>query len=52
MADLAACKALWLLNEGKMYQMWIESDDEGMHSRNYGNKVVYTVVAVLPPTLV
>ena len=49
MADLAACKALWLLNEGQMYQMWIEADDEGMHSRNYGNKIVYTVVAVLPP---
>lgn len=49
MADLAACKALWLVDEGQMYQLWIEADDEGMHSRNYGNKIVYTVVAVLPP---
>lgn len=50
MSDLIALKALWLLNEGKLYQMWIEEDEEGMHSRNYGNRIVYTIVAVLPPS--
>lgn len=49
MADLDALKDLWGENEGKLYACWIESDEEGMYSRNYGNKVVYTMVAVLPP---
>lgn len=50
MADITALKALWGPNDGKLYAAWIESDEEGMHSRNYGNKVVYTLVAVLPPS--
>lgn len=50
MADLAACKALWLIDQGKLYGLWIEADEEGMHSRNYGNRIVYTLVAVLPPS--
>lgn len=50
MADLMACKALWLQDQGKLYSIWIEADEEGMHSRNYGNRIVYTVVAVLPPS--
>lgn len=49
MASLANLKALWLIEDGKCYACWIEADDEGMHSRNYGNKVVYTMVVVLPP---
>lgn len=50
MADVPALKALWGTGEGQLYASWIESDDEGMHSRNYGNKVTYTLVAVLPPS--
>lgn len=49
MADLDTLKSLWEVGEGKLYAAWIESDEEGMHSRNYGNKVIYTLVAVLPP---
>lgn len=49
MADLDALKDLWNIGEGKLYACWIESDEEGMQSRNFGNKVCYTMVAVLPP---
>lgn len=51
MSDVNALKALWNSDgsEGKMYGCWIESDEEGMKSRNYGNLVNYTMVAVLPP---
>jgi hypothetical protein len=50
MSDLTALKALWSGSDGLLYAAWIESDEEGMHSRNYGNKVIYTLVAVLPPS--
>ena len=51
MSDVAALKALWNPDgsEGKLYSCWIESDEEGMKGRNYGNEVSYTLVAVLPP---
>lgn len=49
MADVTALKNLWNIGDGQLYAAWIESDEEGMHSRNYGNKVCYTLVAVLPP---
>lgn len=49
MSDIVALKSLWAAGEGKLYSAWIESDDEGMQSRNHGNKVTYTLVAVLPP---
>lgn len=49
MADLTALKALWNPGDGQLYACWIESDEEGMQSRNYGNKITYTIVAVLPP---
>mgnify|MGYP000020225749 FL=1 len=52
MSDVNALKGLWNPNgsEGKMYACWIESDEEGMKSRNYGNLINYTMVAVLPPS--
>jgi hypothetical protein len=50
MADVVALKALWNTGEGKLYAAWIESDEEGMQSRNFGNKVCYTFVACLPPS--
>jgi hypothetical protein len=50
MSDIPALQALWGVGDGQLYAAWIESDDEGMHSRNYGNKVIYTLVAVLPPS--
>jgi len=49
MADLTALKALWQPEDGKLYAAWIESDEEGMQSRNFGNKVCYTLIACLPP---
>ena len=49
MSDVPALKALWGDNEGVLYAAWIESDEEGMQSRNYGNKVCYTMIACLPP---
>lgn len=52
MSDLATLQDLWEPEDGKLYAAWIESDDEAMHSRNYGNKVTYTLVAVLPPPVV
>jgi len=52
MSDVVALQALWGIGEGQLYASWIESDDEAMHSRNYGNKVTYTLVAVLPPPVV
>ena len=48
-SDGEALKSLWGVNEGKLYACWIESDDEGMKGRNYGNLITYTAVAVLPP---
>lgn len=49
MADVPALKALWGEAEGVLYAAWIESDEEGMQSRNFGNKVCYTLIACLPP---
>ena len=49
MSRVADLKALWGPNDGQMYACWIDSDDEGMKGRNYGNLITYTAVAVLPP---
>jgi hypothetical protein len=49
MSNVDILKDLWGTNEGQLYACWIESDDEGMKGRNYGNLITYTAVAVLPP---
>jgi len=49
MSDLTALKDLWNVGDGQLYACWIESDEEGMQSRNYGNKITYTLIACLPP---
>jgi len=53
MSDVAALQNLWNYNgsEGKLYACWIEADEEGMKSRNYGNMITYTAVAVIPPAV-
>lgn len=35
-------------SDGQLYDMWIESDEEGMSQRRYGNAIEYTVWGVLP----
>lgn len=33
---------------GKLYDIWLESDNEGMSQRNYGNAVTFTVFCCMP----
>jgi hypothetical protein len=47
MLDVEALQSAW--TEGTLYAAWIESDDEGVSGRRYGNLITYTVVSVYPP---
>jgi hypothetical protein len=47
MQDLNGIKSFW--NQGELYQCWMNSDDEGVADRRYGNILSYTLVAVYPP---
>lgn len=50
LSDDAAVKALYTpATDGQIYDLWINSDDEGMSQRRYGNALSYTVMGVLPP---
>jgi hypothetical protein len=48
MQDIAGLKSAW--TQGELYQCWMNSDDEGVADRRYGNVLSYTLVAVYPPT--
>lgn len=48
--DDDAVKSLYTpATDGQIYDLWINSDDEGMSQRRYGNVLDFTVFAVLPP---
>jgi hypothetical protein len=49
LTDSAALKAFWGSNFGKLYEIWIENDEEGMSQRRYGNSISFTLMCVLPP---
>lgn len=48
LTDSAALKAFWGTDYGKLYEIWIENDEEGMSQRRYGNSVTFTIMCVLP----
>jgi hypothetical protein len=48
MQDLDGIKSAW--TQGTLYASWMNSDDEGVADRRYGNVLSYTLVAVYPPT--
>jgi len=47
MQDVAGLKSIW--TQGELYASWMNSDDEGVADRRYGNVLSYTLVAVYPP---
>jgi len=47
MQDTAGLAAAWTV--GTNYASWIDSDDEGVADRRYGNVLTYTIVAAYPP---
>jgi hypothetical protein len=47
MQDVAGLKSIW--TQGELYSSWMNSDDEGVADRRYGNVLSYTLVAVYPP---
>ena len=50
LADVAAIKTAWGddATYGSLYDLWVESDTEGMSNRKYGNAISFTLYAVLP----
>lgn len=50
MADVAAMKTAWgsVSQYGKLYEAWIETDNEGMQGRKYGNAITYTLFVCMP----
>jgi len=48
MQDLDGIKSSW--TQGTLYASWMNSDDEGVADRRFGNVLSYTLVAVYPPT--
>ena len=51
LSDDAALKTLWNTSgtNGQLYDIWAESDSEGMAQRRYGNVLTFTLMAVMPP---
>lgn len=49
LSDVDAVKAAWAAGTGQLYTIYIQSDEEGMSQRRYGNVIEYTVWGVLPP---
>jgi hypothetical protein len=47
MQDLPGLKAAW--TQGKLYHGWLQSDEEGVADRRYGNVLTYSMAAVYPP---
>jgi hypothetical protein len=42
-------KTAWGTDQGEIYNMWLESDAEGMSQRRYGNAISFTLQGVLAP---
>lgn len=49
LTDISAVQTAWGTSDGACYAIWIESDDEGMAQRRYGNVINFTLFAVLEP---
>lgn len=49
LTDQAAVQTAWGTGEGQCYAIWLESDDEGMAQRRYGNVINFTLFAVVQP---
>ena len=47
MQQEADIQAAW--TQGTLYYAWMDSDDEGVADRRYGNVLSYTLAAVYPP---
>ena len=45
--NVAGLQDAW--TQGTLYSLWMDSDDEGVADRRYGNVLAYTLVAVYPP---
>lgn len=50
LSDLSSVQTAWgtVTEYGKLYSMWIETDNEGMQGRKYGNAITYTLFASMP----
>lgn len=49
MEEIEAIQALWNpTTDGILYDLWIASDEEGMHQRRYGNVLEFNVWGVVP----
>lgn len=50
LADLPALKTAWGApgTYGTLYSLWVESDNEGMQGRKYGNAISYTAFVCMP----
>lgn len=50
LADLPAVQAAWGDPEtyGTLYSLWVETDNEGMEGRKYGNAISYTAYVCMP----
>lgn len=50
LSDDVALRALWVsaATDGVLYDIWVETDSEGMAQRRYGNVLTYTMVACMP----
>lgn len=46
MQDLGGLKAAW--TQGKLYHLWIRSDEEAVADRRYGNALTYAAACVYP----
>ncbi len=52
LADDASLKTAWgsSATYGTLYDIWCETDNEGMSQRRYGNVLTYTLMVCLPPS--
>lgn len=49
LTDNAGLHQFWGSEYGQLYDIWIDSDEEGMSQRRYGNVISFTLMCVLPP---
>ena len=50
LSDIPAVQTAWgtPTEHGTLYSIWIESDNEGMQGRKYGNAITYTAFVAMP----
>lgn len=49
LTDVDAVKAAWGSGSGGVYAVWLDSDDEGMAQRRYGNVLNFTMYSYMEP---